>query len=98
MTEKKEPLSLEDRLSRHPKLRARIERLLETVENARGDVEKADEAERRVIEELRRMGQEALQSWAEGQSERKSVELREQSPGARRHVKKNSTGTRPSDQ
>ena len=44
------------RLKRHPLLRARVESLLGVVEDAEGDLEKADAAERRVIEELRQMG------------------------------------------
>ena len=53
------------RLNRHPLLKARIEALLGVVENGGAEVEKADEAERRVIEELRQMGQEALRHWAQ---------------------------------
>jgi hypothetical protein len=54
-----------ERLNRHPLLRARVESLLAVVEDAAGDCEKADAAERRTIEELRRMGNEALTAWAE---------------------------------
>jgi hypothetical protein len=53
------------RLQRHPQLRAKFESLLDVVENASGDVIKAHEAEERVFEELRQMGQEAIQAWAE---------------------------------
>ncbi|MCI0419071.1 MAG: hypothetical protein L0312_07610 [Acidobacteria bacterium] len=63
--------SLEERLKAHPKLRARMEQLLAVVENASGDIEKANEAERRVFEERRQMGQEALTGWAERQPEKK---------------------------
>lgn len=54
-----------ERLNRHPRLRARVDGLLAVVEDAAGDCEKADLAERRVIEELRQMGNEALTAWAE---------------------------------
>ena len=53
------------RLNRHPLLKARMEALLGVVENAGDEVEKAEEAERRVIEELRQMGHEALTQWAQ---------------------------------
>lgn len=56
--------SLENRLNQHPHLKNRIEQLLKIVEDADGDLEKADEAERRVIEELRKMGNEVLHDWA----------------------------------
>lgn len=54
-----------ERLQRYPQLRAKFEALLEVVENASGDVVKAHEAEARVFAELRQMGQEAVQAWAE---------------------------------
>jgi len=57
--------SLAQRLLQHPHLQSRIEVLLDVVENADGDVLKADQAEERVIEELRQIGQQALQAWAQ---------------------------------
>lgn len=42
------------RLKQHPKLRKRMESLLDVVENTAGDYTKADDAERHVIEELRK--------------------------------------------
>src|SRR5215207_5049233 len=84
--------SLEERLRHHPHLHARLSRLLDVVENSAGDVEKADEAERRVIEELRRLGQDALQGWAEhrqGEVQRQA----EADPQLQRKEKKGSTGT-----
>ena len=84
-----------DRLNRHPHLRARIESLLEVVEDAAGDCEKADAAERRVIEELRQMGNEALTAWAERGVE-KRAEVAQAEPEWRAGGKKSCIGTRPS--
>ena len=56
--------SLEKRLQKHPHLKNRIEQLIKIVEDADGDLKKADEAEKRVIEELRKMGKEVLHDWA----------------------------------
>ena len=53
------------RLERHPVVKARMMRLLDMVENTGGDLKRADEAEQRAIDELRAMGQELLQSWAQ---------------------------------
>ena len=83
-----------ERLNRHPLLRARVEGLLEVVEDAAGDCEKADAAERRVIDELRQMGNDALTAWAERGVEKRVVVAQAESdwrPGG----KKNSIGTRP---
>ena len=84
--------SVEERLRAHPELSAKVERLLEVVENAAGDVEKATEAERRVTEELRQMGHEALHAWARRQAERKEQEVAQQ-PGGQRKEKKTSLGS-----
>ena len=84
---------VEERLRDHPELRAKMESLLAVVENAAGDVEKAAEAERRVTEELRQMGHEALQAWARRQAERKEKDVAQQ-PGVQRKEKKTSIGRR----
>ena len=84
-----------ERLNRHPRLRARVESLLEVVEDAAGDCEKADAAERRVIEELRQMGNEALTAWAERGVE-KSAAVAQAELDWRPGGKKNGIGTRPS--
>jgi hypothetical protein len=83
------------RLSKHPQLRARIERLVDIVEDAGDDLRTAEEAERRVIEEVRRLGQEVLEDWAEGQVATRSEAL-DRTPGVWREGKKNSAGTAPS--
>lgn len=87
------PRSLEERLKQYPELKAKIEAMLAIIENAGGDVEKAAEAERRIIEELRQMGSEVLQSWACRQQQKKEEEYNAK-PGVNRKEKKTSTGTR----
>ena len=83
-----------ERLNRHPHLRARMESLLAVVEDVAGDCAKADAAEQRVIDELRRMGNEALTAWAERGVE-KPVVLAQAEPAWRPGGEKNSTGTPP---
>ena len=77
---------LASRLDRHPELHARLERLLDLVENTGGDLKRADEAERRAIEELRVMGQEILRGWAQRRADEKSQVL-EKTDGFVRQVK-----------
>ena len=84
--------SVEDRLKAYPELKAKVEMLLDVVENAGGDVEKADEAERRVIEEIRQMGNEVLHAWARSQEQKKEEAFGNKS-GVNRKVKKTFTGT-----
>jgi hypothetical protein len=58
------PKSFDQRLNAHPELRAKFEVLLSVVENAQGDLIRTDAAEQWVIEEIRQLGQVALQDWA----------------------------------
>src|SRR5580658_10064560 len=88
--------SLEERLKEYPELKAKVEAMLAIIENAGGDVEKAAEAERRVIEELRQMGNEVLHSWGRRQQEKKEEEYNAK-PGVNRK-EKSSTGTRDWEQ
>ena len=81
------------RLNQYPEMKAKMENLLGIIENAGGDVEKADEAERRIIEELRRMGNEVLQSWTRQQQGKKEEEYQAKAEMNRKE-KKASTGTR----
>jgi len=81
---------LESRLKRHPHLRARIEGLLDIVDNAGDDLEKASAAEQRVMGELRKMGNEALHCWAENQERKKAEELEKSNTEATKKVKKTS--------
>lgn len=91
MTETKS--SLEARLEAHPHLKARIEDILGIVEDAEGDVQKADEAERRVIEELRQLGHELLTDWATGQEVRQVEAVRTRAEPINHHGQKKSAGT-----
>lgn len=86
-----------NRLNQHPALRERMEALLNVVENTGGDCTKADAAERCVIEELRKMGNDALHCWADKALNQSIAQLREQRPELHGNGKKKSAGTRPSE-
>ena len=81
-----------NRLNQHPKLRQRMEALLSVVENNAGDCSKADDAEQYVIEELRKMGNDALHCWADNAIDKSTKELREQQPDLHSNGKKNFAG------
>jgi hypothetical protein len=84
------------RLNHHPRLRERVETLLNVVENVAGDCTKADAAEQAVIEELRTMGNEALQSWAERAVQRATATVRHEQPALQGNGEKKSGGIRSS--
>jgi hypothetical protein len=85
-------LSLEDRLRQHPELKAKIESILAVVENAQGDIKTANEAEQFVIEEIQKLGQAALQGWADQTHQQQQQDFKTTHPQAHRSGKKNSTG------
>ncbi len=82
-------------LNRHPTLKHRVGALADIMADSDGDLARADDAERRVIEEVRRLGGEVLHGWAEGRIAR-TGEQAAAAPETRRAGKKNSTGTPPS--
>jgi hypothetical protein len=82
------------RLNQHPQLRERMETLLNVVENVAGDYTKADAAEQAVIEELRKLGNEVLQCWADRAVQKATATVRQQQPALQSNGKKKSGGIR----
>jgi len=75
-------------LEKHPALMERLARLQEISTNAGGDLDTLAKAEREVIEEVDRLGAEALKQWLGSRHE--AIRAEEQSlAGSRRHSKKN---------
>ena len=83
------------KLQAHPAIMERLVSLLGVVEDAEGDCKLADDAELRLTQEIRRMGQELMQAWAEGQVRATEQEQR-RGGRAHREGKKNCAGTPPS--
>ena len=77
----------------HPGLRDRVASIAGAVGNLDGDLAEADAAEERLIEEMRLLGREALQGWADERVEATERDVRGQT-GIHRQGKKNSAGTR----
>ena len=79
--------SIEERLRQHPALRARVEQLLDLVENTEGQYVRADATELAVVKHLRQLGQELLQDWAEVGAARVSGAWDEQATVQRKEKK-----------
>ena len=60
----------------HSQIKSRIASMLGVVEDAAGDLKEADAAGMRLIEEIRRMGQMAMQAWVNRQVEISEQEIR----------------------
>ena len=95
MSEKK--VNFEERFKKYPYLRSRIESILDIVEDASGNIDKADEAEQLLIDEMRQMGKEALHDWAVGKEMEKVKELIHDKDGIKKHSKKKFPGTQLSE-
>jgi hypothetical protein len=80
------------RLNQHPQLRERMETWLNVVETVVGDCTKADAAEQSVLEELRKMGNEALACWAEQAVQKATATVRKQQPTLQGNGEKKSGG------
>jgi ethanolamine utilization microcompartment shell protein EutL len=90
-------LSQEDKelirqLNRHPDLKKRVKSIVSIASDDGDGIVKADEAENRVIEEVRRMGNEALAGWAESRIEKSGEGLLSEEKTVR-SGKKKSVGT-----
>lgn len=94
-SEKERVEELAERLNRHPKFRDKVEELLDIVDNKSGNANKADDAEDLIWEELRQMGQRAMQEWAERKHDRVVAESENREELSKKQ-KKGSTGTRRS--
>lgn len=88
--------NLLERLEKHPELKERFEMIMDLVENVSGEVEKADEAERRAIEAVRQLGNEILLGWAQRQQQKKENECDQRGEFSRKE-KKTSTGSQSSE-
>jgi hypothetical protein len=95
MSEKK--VNFEERFKKYPYLRSRVESLLDIVEDKAGNLDKADEAEQLLIDEMRQMGKEALHDWAVGKEVEKVTELIHDKGGIKKHSKKKFHGIPPSE-
>ena len=84
------------KLESYPEVLDRVERIMEVVENDTGEAITADEAEELLVQELRRMGHDALQGWANRKEEKLERDYSARS-GMVRREKKDSTGRPDSD-
>jgi hypothetical protein len=92
-TDKERCGELAEQLNRHPEFRDKVKELLDIMDNKSGEANKADDAEDLIWEELREMGQRAMQDWAERKHERIVAESDTRRELSKRE-KKGSTGTR----
>jgi len=81
-----------ERLEAHPELQKHMEAILDIVEDITGTVKKADDAEIRIVNHMRKMGAASLQEWAIQQEKTEVSQWSNKHPEAIGHGKKNFTG------
>lgn len=89
--------SFEERLRDYPELKERFEAILAIAEAEGNELERADDAEQRAIEEVRKLGNEVMHGWARRREGQNVAKLEEERHKLTKHGKKKSTGTRRSD-
>jgi hypothetical protein len=81
-------LQLIERLREHPELMERFQSILEISANADGQVKRADEVEGLLIEEMRRLGNTTMGSWAASAEKRLGEQLEQKDASATERKKK----------
>lgn len=76
-----------DRIKNHPKLKKRFFEIIDIAENTSGEIITADEAEGRAIEEVRKLGKEIIEEWAENRHKNELEVFQENNKG-QEHIKK----------
>lgn len=75
-------------LRERPELLARFEAILALTDSAEGPLRRADEIEDLLVDEVRRLGSQAMHQWAQGAEERAAHDLAREQPRARLRKKK----------
>ena len=75
-------LQLIQQLRERPELMERFENILEITANADGPVKRADEIEALLIEEMRRLGNVSMESWANRAEGILGEQLKQKDPSA----------------
>ena len=74
--------TLAEKLAAHPELEKRVSELIDIVEAESGHLDRADEAEDAVIDNLRELGNELLTDWGAHKENQKFEEARAIHPEA----------------
>lgn len=82
--------NLDERLAKRPAMLERLHHIVDRLEESVGDGCDAHLAEDRVIEEIRKLGQETLNQWAHEANEHTHAQVPTTHPEATKNGKKNS--------
>ena len=83
-------MNTEERLNAYPALKKYVEEMLDIAEDI--NLKKADDAEIKVVNNMRKLGSALLHEWANQQEKSTTLKWKEEHPNAERHGKKKSIG------
>lgn len=81
-----------ERLEAHPELKKYVEEVLDIAEDVTDTLKRADDAELKVVDNMRKMGAALLHEWAVHQEKKTTEHWKEEHPEAEGHGKKNPLG------
>lgn len=81
-------VELIEQLREHPELMERFQTILQISSNDEGPIKSADEVEGLLVEEMRRLGNTTMGSWAARAEQRLAGQFKEAHPSARARKKK----------
>ena len=87
LNEKERLERLTEKLRRHPHLMERFEAIMELTQSESGPIRKADEVEELLVQEMRKLGNRAMQEWAAGAEAARQSGLRQEVAGTRIYKK-----------
>ena len=87
--EKNSSQSLDQRFANRPDLRQRLLSIADLIDQAVVEGCTADQAETRIIEQIRKLGNEVLTDWAQKSEEDAVAKARQNNPNLRPYRKKN---------
>jgi len=85
-------MQLSERLENHPELKKHVEEMLDIAEDITDTLKKADDAEIKVVDNMRKMSATLLYEWACHQENKVKNKWKKENPNAIGHGKKKSTG------
>jgi hypothetical protein len=81
-------MKLMEQLRARPEMMERFQTILEISSSAEGPIKSADEIENLLVEEMRRLGNTTMGTWAAGAEERLVKQFKEEHPSVRARKKK----------
>ena len=81
-------MQLVQRLRQQPALRERFQSILAITASAEGSIQRADEIEALLLEQMRRLGHESMESWAQRVEQTLGEQLQAKDPSAKVRKKK----------